>query len=379
MVADLKELRCKGCKCVFYSTRRRQYCEPECYPVRPSRCVDVSKKIQRCKACDRGFTAQNTRSYCTRACRPSSSYEAKCAECGDAFRYAGGATKHCSKACRSKRAAKASAKRRERQCERCGDNFQRNPGRNTGRFCSRSCGWSGNRQINADPVAHVRSKLLGWSVPICKITGERVSKVGQYSEAGRVVRRNEINKKRRELKYLYECQSCADKFIRIGLALGSRTQCSSCCGKKSKGRTNNHRQRARKYGRKFSSFKQKDIFRRDKYQCQLCGVKCKKYKELDGHYHDEMVTLDHIIPLSKGGNHVAGNCWTLCSGCNTEKGSQGPLSYGLGPHDEVYNPRFYNHIETLRSRRSDAYIECGFHTIDNEGCVYVSDANMAFA
>ena len=34
------------------------------------------------------------------------------------------------------------------------------------------------------------------------------------------------------------------------------------------------------------------------------------------------LTLDHIVPLSKGGRHCLANCQLLCSNCNSKKGNQ---------------------------------------------------------
>jgi 5-methylcytosine-specific restriction endonuclease McrA len=48
------------------------------------------------------------------------------------------------------------------------------------------------------------------------------------------------------------------------------------------------------------------VFKRDNYQCLKCGSK-------------ENLTLDHIIPKSKGGKFTRRNLQTLCFKCNLEK------------------------------------------------------------
>ena len=51
------------------------------------------------------------------------------------------------------------------------------------------------------------------------------------------------------------------------------------------------------------------IFERDSHQCQYCGSK-------------EDLTIDHIVPRSKGGDRWdASNCTTACRPCNQLKGS----------------------------------------------------------
>jgi 5-methylcytosine-specific restriction endonuclease McrA len=41
----------------------------------------------------------------------------------------------------------------------------------------------------------------------------------------------------------------------------------------------------------------------------------------------EDATLDHVFPLSKGGNHAAGNLVAACSGCNQLKGAMLPTEF----------------------------------------------------
>jgi len=53
----------------------------------------------------------------------------------------------------------------------------------------------------------------------------------------------------------------------------------------------------------------KYVFQRDKYQCQSCG---KTTGETD-------LTIDHIIPLSRGGQNDISNLQTLCLKCNQKK------------------------------------------------------------
>ena len=50
------------------------------------------------------------------------------------------------------------------------------------------------------------------------------------------------------------------------------------------------------------------IFLRDKYTCQYCGTQSKA------------LTLDHIVPLSRGGTHVWNNIVGACVPCNHHKG-----------------------------------------------------------
>lgn len=52
-----------------------------------------------------------------------------------------------------------------------------------------------------------------------------------------------------------------------------------------------------------------DIFKRDGNKCLHCGS-------------TENLSIDHIIPISKGGKDQAKNYQTLCKTCNVKKGNK---------------------------------------------------------
>ena len=66
--------------------------------------------------------------------------------------------------------------------------------------------------------------------------------------------------------------------------------------------------------REQSGSKRLRIYMRDKFRCQYCGVK----KNVDG------LTLDHILPRSRGGDNSPVNVVTACVACNNRKGNRTP-------------------------------------------------------
>ncbi len=56
------------------------------------------------------------------------------------------------------------------------------------------------------------------------------------------------------------------------------------------------------------------ILARDHYRCQYCGLRGTAFD----------LTLDHIMPRSRGGRTVAENLVTSCKECNNRKGSRTP-------------------------------------------------------
>lgn len=57
------------------------------------------------------------------------------------------------------------------------------------------------------------------------------------------------------------------------------------------------------------------IYSRDNHQCQYCG----SYKNL---------TIDHVMPRSRGGDNSWTNLVTACVSCNTHKGDKTPEEWG---------------------------------------------------
>lgn len=60
----------------------------------------------------------------------------------------------------------------------------------------------------------------------------------------------------------------------------------------------------------------KEVLRRDKHACQYCG-------------NTKQLTLDHVLPRSKGGKHTWDNVVIACSRCNSRKGDRTPQQAGM--------------------------------------------------
>ncbi len=87
-------------------------------------------------------------------------------------------------------------------------------------------------------------------------------------------------------------------------------------GKKSF-KKSNLKYRARIKGATPSNFHAAEVFQRDGYICQNC--RCKTRPDFKNTVHPKYPNLDHIIPLSKGGDHSMRNTQCLCRDCNIKK------------------------------------------------------------
>lgn len=80
-------------------------------------------------------------------------------------------------------------------------------------------------------------------------------------------------------------------------------------------RTHNIAQRAKKKGVVVEPISRMYVYKRDGFKCYVCGVRVVTSKT----YRPDQATLDHLIPLSKGGPHTYANIKTCCHACNAAK------------------------------------------------------------
>ena len=72
-----------------------------------------------------------------------------------------------------------------------------------------------------------------------------------------------------------------------------------------------------------------NIYARDHYLCQYCGAKEGSTKIINGKPVKVVLTLDHILPESRGGPWTWDNLASACTTCNRLKGDQTPEEAGM--------------------------------------------------
>jgi len=75
----------------------------------------------------------------------------------------------------------------------------------------------------------------------------------------------------------------------------------------------------------------KRIFKRDKSTCQYCGSK-------------KHLTIDHVIPRSRGGENTWTNLVTCCSRCNVYKGNKTPKEANMKLINKPYEPSIFSSV-----------------------------------
>lgn len=123
---------------------------------------------------------------------------------------------------------------------------------------------------------------------------------------------------------LRTCKFCYKTFVAYG---GSNQKfCSAICQKKDGHQRNDViRKRVKKEAVVDQDITLNKLFKKDKGICKICGLKCDfnsiKYvngKKCSSIYYP---TIDHIIPLSKGGLHSWNNIQLAHLSCNSSKGA----------------------------------------------------------
>jgi 5-methylcytosine-specific restriction endonuclease McrA len=94
-------------------------------------------------------------------------------------------------------------------------------------------------------------------------------------------------------------------------------------------------------------FTRHNIFERDKNTCQYCGEVLPSSE----------LTLDHVVPRSRGGTSTWENLVACCHSCNREKGNQfpGEADMKLMREPRAFNLHTSRHIMRLMGRSDDKW------------------------
>ncbi len=72
-----------------------------------------------------------------------------------------------------------------------------------------------------------------------------------------------------------------------------------------------------------------NIYARDHYMCLYCGAKEGSTRMIHGKPTKVVLTLDHILPESRGGGFFWDNLASACRECNLSKGDRTPEEAGM--------------------------------------------------
>jgi 5-methylcytosine-specific restriction endonuclease McrA len=86
----------------------------------------------------------------------------------------------------------------------------------------------------------------------------------------------------------------------------------------------------------------RNVLRRDGHRCQYCG----------GH---ERLTLDHVLPKSRGGLDTWDNLVAACVPCNNKKGNRTPEEAQMALRRRPFRPSHVMYLRDFLGTLDDAW------------------------
>lgn len=302
------ERECVECGIHFPTVRRRGPVRRRCLTCSPIRPSKAPKRPQL-----RGTT-----------------YSYTCAGCAVAVEteYTSGARRSYCEPCAASRneATKRNRHVDPHTCKGCGSVFTPK-GRDRTTYCSRQCAFQTKSKAKAkwpnSPVKFVPCLIclgLFASRSGAKHCSDecRAEASRRYHQSRAVAAKHAIRSR--------PCMWCSAAFTPI--TPGKRF-CGPVCARKhtrsmptakAHMRATRQRRKALLRGVTAERFDPLEILERDKWRCHLCGERTPK--RLRGTYEANAPEVDHIIPLSKGGEHSRRNTACACRKCNLAKGDK---------------------------------------------------------
>lgn len=202
-------------------------------------------------------------------------------------------------------------------CTVCGREFKGYSWRKS-KYCSMECRDKDWHNAHAEHVASRKGSTYqhtqAWKEKHNAACALRMEQKEQ-AQRKKLVRRlcNAINAKVKAERTV-KCVVCGNEFHPLN---GRQICCSKECGK----RRDNQRRDHRIYinGKPDLSISLTRLYMRDMGVCAICG----RHIDFDCDSNsNDYPSVDHIVPLSKGGKHTWNNVQLACRGCNTAKGNR---------------------------------------------------------
>lgn|GEM_PF-833463 len=292
------ELKCGHCKVAFLSNVERGFCSKRCY------CKDYNKTGLRdfvCAQCHCTFSSERKRTYCGKAC-----LEAVLVLRTEANRIKNGTNTF----------AGAIEARRQRSkfnfnCEHCGKAFHRVPGGHNiengsrTRWCSMRC------KMDATVKRREDNRVQPFSKYFARFCAECEKPFAALAEKVLICKEC---KRRRTLVIRAPCEQCGGPITGRG-----KKFCSKKCYRLSPnfidGRASARKAgKLKRRGAVVTNFNPIVVLERDGWRCQICGVSTPKSRR--GTNHHNAPEIDHVRPISRGGEHSMENTQCACRACN---------------------------------------------------------------
>lgn len=254
--------------------------------------------------------------------------EKACTICGKSFTPKNRKQQCCSSECANKKAHESMKK--YYLCQHCGKPFWK-PNAFRMKYCSTECqraAYALSHPKKEKPMPTVYKRTCPW----CGKEFETTLKYQIYCNST-CTYQDTLKTKREQwaeayVPRTYTCKECGTEFT---TECGNKHSvfCCNSCSEKYERRHEHNTARHKEYIKKQKKQREtqlaqsfievvdySDIFQRDNGICQICGMPVHPTKGIDNNWDG---TIDHIVPLSIGGEHSVDNCQLAHRICNSLK------------------------------------------------------------
>ena len=98
-------------------------------------------------------------------------------------------------------------------------------------------------------------------------------------------------------------------------------------------------------------FSKKNVLVRDGFKCAYCGKESRR------------LTIDHVVPKSRGGKTIFENCVSSCKPCNNKKGNKTPTEVQMYLKVKAYQPTIseFLRLKVLKLGINDVLKDLGIY------------------
>jgi hypothetical protein len=257
--------------------------------------MGTTERQHQCKACGKAFSGRK-RKFCNDPCNRTM-YSLTCEVCQKSFQAVSPNRKVCGTEC----TAISNRTLSDCKCKWCGESFRKAHGsRRKGLYCSREHAFRSWRLVS---VFHNLQDRFTKAIR----KQQRAEQVNQRTETREAIRRASLRDR---------CKTCGDPITPQPWA----SRCEKCKDMAKRIQRRVHHRNRRRKERKAGQLNRFSIYVRDNWTCGFCGKKVDRTKKAP---HPQSPTIDHIVPLAKGGTNEPTNLQCAHWFCNVSAGATG--------------------------------------------------------
>lgn len=206
------------------------------------------------------------------------------------------------------------------QCKNCRSSFKSYKDK---KFCNRDCFLEYKRN-NKVVIPKEINKKISKECLHCGAEYQTSCSTSKYCSSTCGYKYKQAEKAAKKKLFNIKCKECGKHFSTTNR---QRVFCSNVCGNKYKSRISEVKRRKtiKNNGKVDWEISIERLIKRDGSTCYLCGYKCdtKDYIVTEGGTiitGEDYPSIEHVIPVSKGGTHTWDNVKVAHRGCNNLKG-----------------------------------------------------------